>query len=157
MIAILVAKEASTLGVPTFTYISAAGNFPGIPSRYITSKQYINCITLLTSREAEAAISQITGIRGIFIRPGISRITLLISGLMYSNDRPHLMPVKNLICGIAGVNSRLGGKVPFLGAVGVSPLNAEVVARAVVRATLDESIRGVVDVDMLTRLGSSNP
>ena len=159
MIAILVAKEASILGVPTFTYISAAGNFPGIPFRYITSKRYICCITPLNGREAEAAISQIrpTGIRGIFIRPGISRIALLITGLMYSNDRPHLMPVKNLICGIAGVNSRLGGKVPFLGAVGVSPLDVEVVARAVVKATLDESIKGVVDVDMLTRLGSSNP
>ena len=114
-------------------------------------------ITLLNGREAETAISQITGIRGIFIRPGISRITRLIAGLMYSNDRPHLTPLKNLISGIAEVNSRFGGKVPFLGAAGVSPLDVEVVARAVVKATLDESVKGVVDVDMLARLGTSNP
>ena len=66
------------------------------------------------------------------------------------------MPLKNLISGIAGVNSFVGGRVPFLGAVGVSPLDVEVVARAVIAATLDESIKGVVDVDMLTRLGTSN-
>ena len=87
----------------------------------------------------------------------ISRITCLIAGLMYSNDRPYLTPVKNLISGIAEVNSRLGGKVPFLGAAGVLPLDVEVVARAVVNATLDESVKGVVNVDMLARLGTSNP
>jgi len=39
IIAILVAKEAASAGVPTFTFISAAGNFPGVPSRYVTSKR----------------------------------------------------------------------------------------------------------------------
>jgi hypothetical protein len=41
VLAIIVAKEALEAGVGTFTYISAAGNFPGIPERYITSKRYI--------------------------------------------------------------------------------------------------------------------
>ena len=40
MLAILVAREAAKAGVPTFTFISAAANFPGIPSRYITSKRF---------------------------------------------------------------------------------------------------------------------
>jgi hypothetical protein len=39
-VAILVAREAVLAGVGTFTYISAAGNFPGIPARYITSKRF---------------------------------------------------------------------------------------------------------------------
>jgi hypothetical protein len=39
MIAILVANEAVKAGVSTFTFVSAAGNFPGVPHRYITSKR----------------------------------------------------------------------------------------------------------------------
>jgi hypothetical protein len=39
MIAILVANEAVKAGVSTFTFISAAANFPGVPRRYITSKR----------------------------------------------------------------------------------------------------------------------
>ena len=40
MVAILVAKEAAKAGVPTFTFISAAANFPLVPSRYVTSKRF---------------------------------------------------------------------------------------------------------------------
>jgi hypothetical protein len=36
----MVANEALEAGVSTFTYISAAANFPGIPERYITSKRF---------------------------------------------------------------------------------------------------------------------
>jgi hypothetical protein len=39
MVAILVAKEAANAGIPTFTFISAAANFPLVPSRYVTSKR----------------------------------------------------------------------------------------------------------------------
>jgi hypothetical protein len=78
------------------------------------------------------------------------------AGLMYSNhDRPHLLPLKTLVSGIAGINQRLGGKLPFLGAVGVSPLDVQIVARAVIAATLNETINGVVDIDTLARLGST--
>jgi hypothetical protein len=74
---------------------------------------------------------------------------------MYSNhERPHLQPVKQIISGIAGVNQRLGGSLPFLGAIGVPPLDVAMVARAVITATLDESIKGVVDADTLARLGT---
>lgn len=74
---------------------------------------------------------------------------------MYSNtDRQHLTPLKTVVAGISGINSRLGGKLPFLGAIGVQPLNVEIVARATITATLDPSIRGIIDVDTITRLST---
>lgn len=109
----------------------------------------------LTRREAESAISKLEGLRSIFIRPGIPFYSKLTLGLMYSSrDRPHLAPVKGIISGIAQINSRLGGKLPFIGAAGVEPLDVEIVARATVAATLDESVAGVVDVNTLAKLGT---
>lgn len=134
---------------------------------------------ILTDREAESAISKIQGLQSIFIRPGTSypphplafRSMALPSliipttvvedvdceGLMYSStDRSHLLPVKNLISGIAGINSRLNGQIPFLGAVGVEPLDVEVVANATIKVTLEKSFKGgIVDVETLARLGST--
>jgi hypothetical protein len=104
-------------------------------------------------REAENALSRIEGLRSIFIRPGTSLDERVNIGLMYSNtDRPHLQPVKDIISGIAGINSRSGGKLSFLGGLGVQPLNVETVARATIAATLDPSIQGIIDVESLTRL-----
>lgn len=71
---------------------------------------------------------------------------------MYSNSRPHLIPLKEVISGIAGINQRLN--LPFLGAVGVQPLDVSLVARAVVAAILDEKMNGVIDVNDLERLGT---
>ena len=81
---------------------------------------------------------------------------MLMTGLIFSNhDRPHLAPVKGMISTIAGINSRLGGGLPFVGAAGVPPLDVEVVARAVISATLDPNINGVVGVETLSRLGTA--
>lgn len=165
IVAVLVAKEAAAVGVETFTFISAAANFPGVPSRYISSKRYHQSVAKLTFREAETAISQIEGLRSIFIRPGIpslafnnpiSQYVMLMKGLMFSNhDRPHLAPLEGIISTIAGINSRLGGALPFMGAAGVPPLDVEVVARAVISATLEPRIKGVVGVETLSRLGTA--
>jgi hypothetical protein len=74
---------------------------------------------------------------------------------MYSNhDRPHLAPLKGVIAGIAGINKALGGNLPLVGAAGVAPLDVDLVARATIAATLDESVNGIVDVDALFRLGT---
>jgi hypothetical protein len=73
---------------------------------------------------------------------------------MYSgHDRPHLEPIKGLISGISGINKALGGNLPLVGAAGITPLDVEVVARATIAATLDESLEGIVDVDTLSQLG----
>jgi hypothetical protein len=74
---------------------------------------------------------------------------------MYSKqDRPHLAPLKGIISGIAGINQRLGGNLPLVGAAGVPPLDVQLVAEAVIEATLDSQIKGIVDVDTLFRLAS---
>jgi hypothetical protein len=74
---------------------------------------------------------------------------------MFSNhDRPHLNPLKGVISGIARINHSLGGSIPFIGAAGVPPLDVNVVARAVIAATLDETVKGVVDIDTLARLAT---
>jgi hypothetical protein len=84
-----------------------------------------------------------TSLQSVIIRPG----------LMFSNhDRPHLAPVKGLISVLASINSRIGGHIP-LGAAAIQPLDVEVVARAVVRATLDPGINGIIDVNTLSKLG----
>jgi hypothetical protein len=66
-----------------------------------------------------------------------------------------LAPVKGIISAIAGINSRLGGGLPFVGAAGIAPLDVEVVARAVISATLDPEIKGVVEVETLSKMGTS--
>jgi hypothetical protein len=79
---------------------------------------------------------------------------------MYSNqDRPHLALLKGIISGIAEINQRLGGNLPLVGAAGVVPLDVQLVAKAVVEATLDSQTRGIIDVDTLIRLASkqTNP
>jgi hypothetical protein len=68
-------------------------------------------------------------------------------------DRPHLAPIKGFISGLAGINKAFGGKLPLLGAAGVDPLDVELVARATIAATLDEQVSGVIDVDMISKLG----
>jgi hypothetical protein len=74
---------------------------------------------------------------------------------MYSKqDRPHLSPLKGIISGIAGINRRLGGNLPLVGAAGVTPLDVQLVAEAVIEATLDSQTKGIVDVDTLSRLAS---
>jgi hypothetical protein len=75
---------------------------------------------------------------------------------MFSNhDRPHLAPVKGIISTIASINSKLGGALPLVGAAGISPLEVQIVARATISATLDPSITGVVDVNTISRLGTT--
>jgi hypothetical protein len=75
---------------------------------------------------------------------------------MYSQqDRPHLAPLKGIISGIAEINQRLGGNLPFVGAAGVSPLDVQLVAKAVIEATLDSHIKGIIDVDTLIRLAGT--
>lgn len=42
-----------------------------------------------------------------------------------------------------------------MGAAGIAPLDVEVVARAVISATLDPEIKGVVEVETLSKMGTS--
>ena len=133
--AILLAKESAAKGVKAFGYVSAAAGAPVLPSRYITTK-----------REAEDVIEREFGreMRGVYFR----------APFMYDSSRKFTVPiaagamVANTFNGLTG--GLLGG---FLGAAGIKPLKADLVAEAVVEALADDKVRGVVGVEDLERLG----
>ena len=56
---------------------------------------------------------------------------------------------------VSRFNSLIGGLLSnILPYGGMRPLDVDVVARATVAATLDESVRGIIDVDKIAVLGS---
>jgi hypothetical protein len=133
--AILLARESNDAKVSTFTYISAAGGGPVLPSRYIQSK-----------RAAESTIEKhFPGMRPIFIRPGI----------MYDSSRTITMAMAGMTGMGALANSLVGGRLSgLMGAGAAKPLKANFVADAVVEALGDESVRGVVEIPKIEELGT---
>ncbi|KAK6341217.1 hypothetical protein TWF696_008303 [Orbilia brochopaga] len=126
--------ESSTAEKKTFLYISAAAGFPVLPQRYISTK-----------REAEELLTQVPKFRSIFFRPGF----------MYSSERPFTVPMSYLTRVSATMNSLTGNVFSGLfGAAGATPLQVERVARAVVRAIEDESVKGPVEVSQIEALDS---
>ncbi|KAJ2891486.1 NAD dependent epimerase/dehydratase [Zalerion maritima] len=133
--AVNLAREASTKGVSTFVYISAAGGAPVLPARYIGTK-----------RAAESLIaSRFPSVRAIFVR----------SPMMYDSSRPITMPLA-AATGIGAVfNSVTGGRLGgFLGAGAVKPMKVEDVARAVVEGTENEEVKGVLEVEEIEDLAT---
>ncbi|OLL25422.1 hypothetical protein NEOLI_000518 [Neolecta irregularis DAH-3] len=129
--AITVAEAASKLpNIHTFIMISAAGSFPGIPERYITTK-----------REAEEYIANIKSFRSVFMRPGF----------MYSPSRPISVPLSMIMGAISGLT---GGKAPFIGAAGIKPLLVDHVAAATIEAALTSTVSGAVEVSGIENLAS---
>jgi hypothetical protein len=131
--AITLAHEANKEKVPTFAYVSAAGGAPVLPARYIKTK-----------REAESTIaSEFPTMRSIFIRPG----------MLYDSSRTITMPLAAATGLGAAFNSVTGGILGnFLGAAGVKPLRADVVARAIVEALENEKIKGPVETSEIEDL-----
>ncbi|KAF2203637.1 NAD(P)-binding protein [Delitschia confertaspora ATCC 74209] len=133
--AISLAKESSNAKVPTYLYISAAAGGPFLPTRYITTK-----------RQAEATISStFPSMRSIFIR----------APFMYDTSRAFTMPIAALGNVASMVNGMVGGKLTWLmGAGGVKPLKADVVAEAVVEALEDGDVKGPVEVREIETLAT---
>jgi len=133
--AILLAKEASQANVPSFLYVSAAGGAPILPQRYIDTK-----------RAAEDAIaSNFPNMRSIFIRPGF----------LFDASRAFTVPMAGLTYMGAMANSLLGGSLSgLMGAGGVKPLKADVVAEAIVEALDDEQAKGPVEVRGIEELAT---
>ncbi|KZF21737.1 NAD(P)-binding protein [Xylona heveae TC161] len=131
--AITLAQEASHENVPTFLYISAAAGAPILPARYIKTK-----------RDAESAItSAFPNMRSIFVRPGF----------LYDSSRGLTMPLAALTGMGAIANSLVGGHLTWLmGAGGVKPLKADLVADAAVEAIGDNTVRGPVEVPKIEEL-----
>lgn len=131
--AISLAREASKHKVPVLAYISAAGGAPILPKRYITSK-----------REAESTISsEFPLMRGVFFRPGF----------LYDSSRIITIPLAAMVAVGAVFNNVTGGIFGgIIGAAGVKPLSADVVAQAVVEALDDNGVKGPVDTKEIERL-----
>lgn len=133
--AITLAAEAAKENVPAFAYISAAGGAPVLPKRYITTK-----------REAESAIaSNFPRMRSVFFRPG----------MLYDNSRIITLPLA-AATGLGSVFNGLTGGIfgGFLGAAGVKPSRADLVAEAVVEAMSDSSVRGPVETKEMEELAA---
>ncbi|KAL2064652.1 hypothetical protein VTL71DRAFT_3790 [Oculimacula yallundae] len=131
--AITLAKEASREDVPAFVFISAAGGAPVLPARYINTK-----------REAESTIaSEFPRMRSIFIRPGF----------LYDSSRGFTVPLAAMTGLGAAFNGLTGGIFGgLMGAAGVKPLKADVVADAVVEALSDDATKGPVETKEIEEL-----
>ena len=131
--AITLAQEAARENVGAFVYISAAGGAPVLPRRYIETK-----------REAESVIaSEFPRMRGLFIRPSF----------LYDSSRAFTVPLAAMTGLGAMFNSVTGGVFGgIMGAAGVKPLKADLVAEAVVEALSEEDIKGPVEVKEIEEL-----
>jgi len=133
--AITLAQEASKEKVPVFAYISAAGGAPVLPARYISTK-----------REAESAIaSNFPNMRSFFVRPGF----------LYDSSRAFTVPLAAMTGLGATFNGLTGGIFGgLLGAAGVKPLKADLVADAVVEGLSDDSVKGPVETKEIEELAN---
>ncbi|PMD63930.1 NAD(P)-binding protein [Hyaloscypha bicolor E] len=131
--AITLAQEANKEKVSAFIYISAAGGAPVLPGRYIRTK-----------REAESTISsQFPTMRGVFIRPPF----------LYDSSRTITVPLAAMTGLGAVFNSVTGGIFGgIMGAAGVKPLKADLVADAVVEALSDQTVKGPVEAKEIEQL-----
>ncbi|KAF2104493.1 NAD dependent epimerase/dehydratase family protein-like protein [Rhizodiscina lignyota] len=133
--AILLARESNAQKVSSFVYISAAGGAPILPARYINTK-----------RAAESTISKsFPDMRSIFIRPG----------MMYDSSRTITLGLAAATTVGSMFNGLTGGVLSgFMGAGGVKPLKADVVAEAIIEAVGDHTIKGVVEVPKIEALAT---
>jgi uncharacterized protein YbjT (DUF2867 family) len=131
--AITLAQEANKENVSVFAYISAAGGAPVLPGRYIQTK-----------RQAESTISsEFPRMRSVFLRPPF----------LYDSSRTFTVPLAALTGMGAVFNSVTGGIFGgIMGAAGVKPLKADLVAEAVVEALSDETVKGPVEVKEIEEL-----
>ncbi len=118
---------AVKMGVPRFVFVSAMGAPPGTPDGYMNNK-----------RKAEAYLGTLN-FALVIVRPS----------LIYGPDRPESLREKQMVDRVA--------PLPLLGRPVASsqPLPVDTVARAIVRAARDQSLRGVLLVGDLERLGQA--
>lgn len=123
--AITAAGEAARAGVEALVYLSASARPPFLRESYLAAK-----------RRAEAEIARLP-LRFAILRPG----------LVYGAGRPVSLPAA-LVVGLAA-------KLPVVGAMAseARPLPVETVARAAIRAATDSSVRGILDIGTIERLG----
>lgn len=122
--AIILAKEFSKVSKERqlpFVYISAHDWNPLVDPRYISSK-----------REAEFALSNISNLRSVFLRPG----------LMFDKKSDFSHP-RNLLGAGLDLGRTVCKELP-------KPLTTETVASAAIEAIQDDTIEGVVSLEALS-------
>jgi uncharacterized protein YbjT (DUF2867 family) len=122
--AIAVAEAGVAAGVPSFVFVSAAEKPPWAHEEYLSSK-----------RRAELALGKLA-MRLVVMRPG----------LVYGDTRP---ASKVAAAGLK-MAQLFNVELPFVR--GNAPLALEVFAKAVVRACVDDRVRGVLEGEQLARL-----
>ncbi|KAF9585608.1 hypothetical protein BGW38_001570, partial [Lunasporangiospora selenospora] len=136
--AIMVSDEAGKAGVESFVFLSAAFAPPAIPNRYVTTK-----------REAEAhLLSHPSGqLRSIVLRPGF----------MSTPERPLTLPLAGLLqVSSAILGKSIRGTIPLAQAASTPPVSMETVARSVMNAIENPSVRGIIDYEGIEEL-ANNP
>jgi uncharacterized protein YbjT (DUF2867 family) len=123
---VVASAEAARAGVGAFVFLSASAKPPLVGSGYITAK-----------RRAEEAILA-TVARPVIFRPGF----VYGPGRLVSYPAALGVTVGMLIPGVRRI------------ALGSRPLAVAVVARAAVRAAGDPTVRGIVDIAGIERLGA---
>lgn len=123
--ALVALEEAERAEVGAFVYLSASAKPPFLREAYLTAK-----------RAAEERILAARP-RGVALRPGLA----------YGPGRPVVLFPALLI--------RAAALLPVVGAAARAsrPLRAGTIARAALRAAADGSVRGVLDVGAIERLG----
>jgi len=125
--AILTSRASQEAGVGSFVFLSAAATPPLIPSAYLEAK-----------RRAET-----------FVQATNSHWAVLRPALVYSWDRAwSVLPgqVGRLLASLPLLRDRIGS---------LRPLPADVVATTALRAAMEPNIAGILDVDLIDRLGRS--
>lgn len=123
--AILAGREAQAAGVQRFVFVSASAKPPLLGEGYITAK-----------RRAEQELRELD-LTTVVLRPG------MVSG----PRRPASL--------LADAALRVGMRVPGVDrlAAGFRPLPVRTVARCALRAALEPTIGGTLDIDDIQRLG----
>ncbi|KAI9468966.1 MAG: hypothetical protein EXX96DRAFT_589938 [Benjaminiella poitrasii] len=131
---IAVADQVAKLPtIQSFTYISASDVFPLISPRYITTK-----------REAERYLFRKDEFKTLVLRPG----------MMYSLQRPSVMPIAGLLQFVNAVTSPFKSSIASLPGgkyLTANPLQTEEVARAVI-AGIENEESGIFDIEGIERL-----
>lgn len=124
--AIAVGEAALSAGVKSFVFVSAAEKPPWAHEEYLSSK-----------RRAEHALAKLD-LRLVVVRPG----------LVYGDERP-----ASRVAALAlKAAQTFGVGMPLVRAN--APLPVDALARAIVRAVLDERLRGTLEGASLTELGA---
>ncbi|CAO3621295.1 unnamed protein product [Cunninghamella blakesleeana] len=134
--AITVANEAASIpSIKSFVYISADDIFPLINPRYITSK-----------REAERNLFSHKEFKSIILRPG----------LMYSEERPVVMPLVNMLQTANVLTKPISqglSSLPFGKVFTTPPVHINTVANAAL-ASIELNEQGIFDVNGIKNLAN---